>query len=142
MQDRISGKFSLDSRSGSGRLLTDEEESRLADFLVGCATIGYAKSRKEVLAIVQQIFDSRNAGVVVTKGWWASYQKRHPKLTLRHAEPLAYARAVANNSEAIHRYFDLLEETLRENGLTDRAAQIFNCDLEVKPDSRLINQFE
>ena len=40
LQDRISRKVSLDSRSGSGRLLTDEEESRLADFLVGCATIG------------------------------------------------------------------------------------------------------
>ena len=50
LQDRISGKVSLDSRSGSGRLLTDEEESCLADFLVSCATIGYAKLRKEVLA--------------------------------------------------------------------------------------------
>lgn len=67
-----------------------------------------------MLAIVQQIVDSHNAGGVVRKGWWASYQKRHPELTLRHAEPLAYARAVANNSEIIGRYFNLLEETLRE----------------------------
>ena len=128
LQDRISGKVPLNARCGSGRLLTDEEESRLADFLIGCSTIGYAKSRKDVLAIVQQILDARNAGVMVTKGWWASYQRRHPNLTLRHAEPLAYARAVANNHEVINRYFDLLEKTLRENNLIDRPAQIFNCD--------------
>ena len=30
LQDRISGKVSLDSRSGSGRLLTDEEEQEEA----------------------------------------------------------------------------------------------------------------
>ena len=75
LQDKIFGKFSLDSRSGSGRLLTDEEESRLADFLVGCATIGYAKSRKDILAIIQQILDSRNAGVVVSKGRWAPIRR-------------------------------------------------------------------
>ena len=127
LQDRVSGKISLSAKSGH-RLLTDEEESRLAEFLVGCASIGYAKSRKEVLAIVQQILDAQNANVEVTKGWWDSYLKRHPKLTLRHAEPISYARAVATNPDVFHRYFDLLEETLLENGLTDRPAQIFNCD--------------
>ena len=47
---------------------------------------------------------------------------------LKHAEPLAYAWAVANNSEVFHRYFDLLEKTLRENKIADCPAQIFNCD--------------
>ena len=128
LQDRVSGKVSLDAKCGVGRLLTDEEESRLAGFLIGCASIGYAKSWKDVLAIAQQILDSRNTGAVVTKGLWVSFQKRHPNLTLRHAEPLAYARAVASNTVVIHRYFDLLEETLRENKIANRPAQIFNCD--------------
>ena len=50
LQDKVSGKVSLDVNCGVGRLLTDEEESSLADFLIGCASIGYAKSRKDVLA--------------------------------------------------------------------------------------------
>ena len=128
LQDRVSGKVSLDTRSGVGRLLTDEEECRLADFLIGCVSIGHAKSRKDILAIAQQILDSRNSGAVVTKGWWASFQKRHPNLTLRHAEPLVCARAVASNTVIIHRYFVVLEETLHENKIANQPAQIFNCD--------------
>ena len=122
LQDRISRKDSLNARSGAGRLLTGEEQSRLADFLITCASTGYAKSRKDVLAIVQQIVYSRNPGTLVMKGWWASFQKRHPSLTLKQAK--AYARAVANNSKVFHRYFDLLEKTLRENKIADRPAQI------------------
>lgn len=129
LHDKVSGKVGLNVRCGSGRrLLTDEEESCLADFLVGCASIGYAKSRKEVLAIVQQILFSRNATTEVTKGWWESFRKRHPNLTLRHAESLSYARAVASNPDVINRYFDLLEDTMHANGLTHRPTQIFNCD--------------
>ena len=38
--------------------------------------------------------------------------KRHPQLTLRAPEKLAYVRAVMGNKEVIGAYFDLLEETL------------------------------
>ena len=47
---------------------------------------------------------------------------------LRHAEPLSYARACANNPEVIGKYFDLLEDTLKANGLRQSPGQIFNCD--------------
>ena len=40
LQDRVSGKVSLNARSGAGRLLTDEEESTLVEFLIGCTSIG------------------------------------------------------------------------------------------------------
>ena len=129
LQDRVSGKVGLKAQSGSGRrLLTDKEESRLAKFLIGCAPIGFAKSRKDILAIVQQILHAKGVPTQVTYGWWDSFQKRHPELTLRHAEPLSYVRAVANNPDVINNYFDLLEDTLHDNGLTNRPAQIFNCD--------------
>ena len=129
LQDKLSGKVSFNARCGAARrLLTDEEESALAAFLVGCVSIGYSKSRKDVLAIVQQILYSRNATSEVTKGWWESFCARHPDVTLRHADPLSFSRAAANNPDVIHRYFDLLEVTMRANGLTHRPAQIFNCD--------------
>ena len=47
---------------------------------------------------------------------------------LHHAEPLSYARASASNPEVIGKYFNLLEDTLKANGLTQSPGQIFNCD--------------
>ena len=123
LHDKVSGKSGLNAKSGSQRrLLSDEEESRLAAFLCGCAAIGYAKSRKDVLAIAQQIVNSHHpeSQPEVSKGWWDSFKRRHPELTLRHSEALSYARAAANNLEAIQKYFNLLQQTLQENGLTHK----------------------
>ena len=129
LHDKVSGKVAPTARCGSGRrLLTDEEESALADFLVGCASIGYAKSRKDALVIVQQILYSRNVTTEVTRGWWESFRRRHPDLTLRQAEPLSYSLAAASNPDIINRYFGLLEDTMHANGLMHRPAQIFNCN--------------
>ena len=128
LHDRVSGKVALKARSGRKRLLTNEEEASVIEFLVGCASIGYAKSRSDVLAIAQQIARTRDPHAEVTKGWWDSFRKRHPEIMLRHAEPLSYARASANNPEVIGKYFDLLEDTLKVNGLSQRPGQIFNCD--------------
>ena len=123
----VAGKYVVNAQSGRA-LLTVNEEKHLADFLIGCASIGYAKSCKDVLSIVQQILYSRGVTAEVTKGWWGSFCKRHPNLKLWQAEPLAYARAMANDREVINKHFDMLEETIRENSLTNRPAQIFNCD--------------
>ena len=80
LHDRVSGKVALNARSGRKKLLTDEEEASLIEFLVGCASIGYAKSRSDVLAIAQLIPRTRDPHVEVTKGWWDSFRKRHPEI--------------------------------------------------------------
>ena len=90
--------------------------------------MGYARSRKEVLALVQAVLKNKGKEVVLSGGWWESFKKRHPKITLRSAEPLAYARAVASNPVVLDRYYDILESTLAENELGDKPCQIFNCD--------------
>ena len=125
---KVQGKVALHVKSGAKKHLTDEEESKLVEFIAGCASVGYAKSRKEVQAIAQQIAACRNPQVQLTKGWWDSFKGRHPEVTLRQAEPLSYARAVATDSAIITKYFDLLEDTLSTNGLVDKPGQIFNCD--------------
>jgi hypothetical protein len=131
LQDRVAGRVGPNAKAGAKRLLTDSEEKALSNFIIGCASVGYAKSKKDILVIVKTILaakDVDNAPEYVSNGWWDSFRRRHPEITLRHAEPLAYARAIANNEEIIHKYFDLLQETLRDNGLTERPAQVFNCD--------------
>jgi len=70
----------------------------------------------------------------ITKGWWVSFNKRHPQLTLRAPEKLAYARAIAVDKEVIDHYYDLLEATLSQNHiLNNKPMQIFNCDESVFP---------
>ena len=124
LQDKASGKRSVNATTGSHRrLLSDEEESWLADFVCGCASMVYAKSRKEVLAIVQQILNLRGAETEMTKGWWDSFRRRHPELTLRHSEALSYAWAAANNTEVVLKYFDLWQQTMEENGLVHHPTQ-------------------
>ena len=51
LNDKVSGKVPVQAKSGRKAYLTDEEEDRLVEFLVGCASVGYAKSRRDVLAI-------------------------------------------------------------------------------------------
>ena len=101
---------------------------RVADFVCGCASIGHTKSCKEVLAIVQQIINSQGAEIEVSKGWWDTFRRRPSELTFRHSEALSYARVAANNPKVVHKYFDLLQQTMEENGLMHWSTQVFNCD--------------
>ena len=130
LHDKTSGKVNLKAKSGGGfkRHLTDEEEFSLVEFLIECASIGYATSRRDVIAIAQQIARVRDPQAEITRGWWDSFRRRHPEISLRQAEPLSYARAAANNPEVIDKYFDSLEEIIEVNGLSKRPGQIFNCD--------------
>ena len=129
LSDHVTGRVSEGSHSGPSRYLTDEEEAELVHFLVGSANVGYAKTKKDVLAIVSRVVEAKGvAKSPVSHGWWESFRKRHPHLTLRIAEKLSYARYVSTDPDVINQYFDLLKHTLTDNKLLDRPAQIFNCD--------------
>lgn len=113
LYDHVSGRIGIGARSGPPRYLSDKEEKDLVNFLTGCSKIGFAKSRKEVLAIVQAIVaKKRGRDIIVTTGWWNSFKKRHPQLTVRTASRLSYVRAIAHSAEIFNNYFDLLEQTL------------------------------
>lgn len=51
--------------------------------------------------------------------WWRRFCERHPQLILRAAMPLLQARAMATDVQVINQYFDMLEDTLLENGILD-----------------------
>ena len=136
--DRLSGRVLADASCGPATYLSFAEEEELVVFLTRCASIGYAKSRKEVLALVQCVLESRGIQKSVTNGWWESFRRRHPGLTLRTAVPLSLARAKATDPEMLARYFDLLEKTIQENDLVGKPGQLFNMDesgmpLDAKP---------
>jgi hypothetical protein len=97
-------------------------------FITKCAGMGYAKTKKEVITLVEGMLSEKYRSVTVSNGWWESFKQKHPTITLRSAEKLSYARLVASNPDVINRYFDLLEKTLSTNDLLDNPSRIFNCD--------------
>ena len=125
LSDKVLGKVPLEARSGPPTYLTTEE---FYSYLLQVAKIGYAHSRKQVIALLQQVVDSKGIATVVSSGWWDRYVKRHPQLSLRVVVPLSMARAMASDSEVIDRYFNMLEDCLRSNGILNTQACIFNCD--------------
>ena len=128
LHDKANGKTAEDARSGPQPYLSPEEEEELTSFLLQAAKIGYPYTRKQIIALVQQIVHNKGITTTITNGWWERFLKRHPQLTLRVAVPLSYARAMASDPEVIDRYFDLLEDCLQSNGLLNKAPCIFNCD--------------
>ena len=120
--DHASGRVT-GLRSGPPTYLTEEEERELEMFLVGCAKVGFPRSRQDVMEIV-----SNKLGHQVSNGWWDNFCRRHPNLTLRVGAPLSKARAMAADPGSLREYFDVLEDTLTKNNLMDKPNLIFNMD--------------
>ena len=81
--------------SGPLKYLSSADEKELVRFLLGCAAIGYARSRKEVNALMQRVMEGSEIPRLVANGWWESFCRCHPNLMQRYAAPLSRARAAA-----------------------------------------------
>jgi len=128
VHDHLSGKIALGARPGPDPYLSIEEEEELASFLIETAKIGYPHTKRQVLAVVQEMVDAKKISTTISNGWWERFSKRHPKITLRAAVPLSLARAIASDGAVVSKYFDMLEECLRQNDIFDKPGNIFNCD--------------
>ena len=113
LYDPLTGKVMFGSDSGPTKYLSNVEEKELVQFLLfGCSSIGFAKPHKQILAIIQSVVHQKAINVTVTNGWWDSFRKKHPSLSLRNPEQLSHVRAVCTSPEAFDHYFDILEEIL------------------------------
>ena len=68
LHDRISGKVQFGARSGPPAYLTQQEENELEDFICNCAKIGYARTRLQVIALVQHVTKEKGLNVTVPGG--------------------------------------------------------------------------
>ena len=137
LSDYVSGRREVGATSGRA-YLTEEEEDELVTFLIEVAMIGYPRTKKDVLAIVQNVIDKKGIDAIVTTGWWQRFIQRHPEMTLKSAVPLSLPRAKAGSKEVLSRYMDILYNCLDENGILNNPAAIYNCDetgLPLNPDS-------
>ena len=60
----------------------------------------------------------------VSHGWWDSFRRRHPNLTLHTAAPVSYARVMGSDPSVISKCYDVLERTLADNDLINKPSQI------------------
>jgi len=135
IHDHVSGHIT----GGSNWYLTDKEETDLVNFLLKCSRIGYARSRKQIISLVQSyLLNIKHREVRVSNGWWEKFKSRHPQLAVRTGERLAYCRAVSSNQTILDNYFTTLQHTLTNNKLLNCPNRIYNIDetgfpLEYKP---------
>ena len=128
LRDRVSGDVLPGAKSGPHTLLTAEEEQQLVWFLCNSAVIGYGRTRKEVLVMVDRDLKSKGQSRSVTNGWWVSFCRRHPEVSLRTPATISTARAKGSCPEAINQYFDMLQDTLDEYNLHGKPSLIYNMD--------------
>ena len=130
LYDRISGRVKHGVNPGPRPYLSNEEEKELRSYLKQCSKIGCGKTRRDVVAIVQNAASDK--GVLrtsqVSSGWWRSFVKRNQDLSLRQGDATGHVRMEAMNSETMEHYFALLKETLEAHDLVGRPAQIYNLD--------------
>ena len=78
LHDRLCEKHLAGAKSGPEKYLFDEEESELEEFPISCASVGFAKSRNQVIELVQELMKRKGRKVTVSHGRWESFRRRHP----------------------------------------------------------------
>ena len=126
--DYTSGRVDFGAKSGAKRYLTETEEEELVSFLNGMSSIGYSRTMKQVVQLVQTVVTKKGLNVTVMSSWWQSFKSRHPEIVLRSPETLSHAQLAGSSFTVLESYFNLLETTLTEAELTDRPCQIFYAD--------------
>jgi hypothetical protein len=129
LKDRISGRVIHGTSTGPKPYLSLEEEKELVDFLLKCSRMGYGKTRGQVMKIVEATMKKKGMkDCCISPGWWATFCKRWPKLSLRKGDSFSIAREKMTTRGTFESYFNMLKETLENYDLTDKPAQIYNCD--------------
>ena len=134
LNDRVLGKVPLVACKGPGTALTNEEETSLKHYISYMADHGFPLTRDAIIHYAwaidsrrpenQQYFGANGPSLM----WWRGFRKRHGDLSLRLTESVSKQIVTNINKETMDQYFDLLEETIRSNGLQHHPELIYNCD--------------
>ena len=130
LKDRLSGRVTHGIHPGPRPYLDKTEEIDLSQFIKRCSSIGYGKTRKDILNIAESVASSKRvlSKGCINGGWWQCFIERQNDLVLRKCDSTAYLRMDAVNNETLKQYYDLLEETLKENNLMDSPSCVYNVD--------------
>ena len=113
LRRRINGSVKDGCRPGPGTILTEEEEDRLASYLVEMSEMGFGLSRDTAMLLAYKIVDKSQRKHPFKDGkagraWFDGFRRRHPKLTIRSPLPLSYCRALCANVDTTNDFFGKL----------------------------------
>ena len=106
LKDRLLGRVKHGTKPGPKPYLSLEEEEELAHFLVNCSKLGYDKTRRQVLQMVEEIAIKKGVTIKkhVSDGWFRRFKSRFPVLTLRKGDAYANVHADCTNRETFENY--------------------------------------
>ena len=86
---RMSGNVVHGVRPGQRPYLTKDEETKLAEYVIECASVGHSKTRAEVMAIAENTAHDRNnfRKQNITHGWYQRFMNRQNNLILHKRNP-------------------------------------------------------
>ena len=133
LRRRTAGLVSLDCRPGPPTILTSEEETRLAQYCIVMADMGFGLTREGVMAMAYAIVDKTGRDHpfkegYAGRGWYEGFMARQAILTLRTPQALSYARAVASSKETIDDFFAKLGVIFGRLNLIAKPSLVFNAD--------------
>ena len=130
LRDRLAGRVVHGTKSGPKPYLSKEEEEELVTFLKQASAVGYGKTKKEIIVMVQNTVKKKGSSDdnFNGEGWWTRFMSRNPTLSLRTADPLSKVRSDAVTQEKIDEYFKLLKSTLEKYDLVEKPQRIYNVD--------------
>ena len=130
LYDRVSGGVVHGVKPGPEPYLSQTEKKELGGYLKHCAKVGYGKTRRDVLCIVESAVNESGKlrSGHVSDGWWRRFKEHQGDLSLRQGDSTAHVQMDAMNQETIDHYFMLLRETLTTHGLLNKPSQIYNVD--------------
>lgn len=112
-------------------MLTEDEETKLADYLLQMSEMGYELTREGMMGLAYSIvekskrphpFQNRSAA----RAWFEGFMSRRPNLTTRSPQSLSYCRAASGNKETFTDFFGKLGFLYRKLNLITKPMQA--CD--------------
>ncbi|XP_076092433.1 uncharacterized protein LOC143063887 isoform X2 [Mytilus galloprovincialis] len=133
ISDHVNGKYD-NHLNGPPKMLTDEEETSLINYVKYMAERGFPLTRRMLKAFVISIIEKSGRSTLfnMEKGpsnkWVNKLLNRHLELSEKLPEQQDKARRRMSNVTVVDQYFKLLVDTVDSLGLTNKPNQIFNCD--------------
>jgi hypothetical protein len=133
LRRRVNGSVNPGCKPGPSTVLTEEDEDRLASYLIQMAQMGFGLSRETVMCLAFKIADATQRkhpfkDQTAGRAWFDGFRRRHPKLSIRSPQPLSYCRARCANMDTINDFFGKLGAIYGRLNLISKPMQIYNCD--------------
>jgi len=109
LRRRVNGSVKVGCKPGPSTVLTDEEEDKLAAYLITMADMGYGIKRDTVMEMAFMIAEKSHRKHPFKEGkagraWFEGFQRRHLNLTIRSPQSLSYNRAISANRETVDKF--------------------------------------